>query len=44
MDLTSGTFAEEAWSQNCEQIMGRGQQFRDLLRRGGLTIAPGAYK
>jgi 2-methylisocitrate lyase-like PEP mutase family enzyme len=23
--------------------MSRGQQFRDLLRRGGLTIAPGAY-
>jgi 2-methylisocitrate lyase-like PEP mutase family enzyme len=23
--------------------MNRGQQFRDLLRRGGLTIAPGAY-
>jgi len=26
-----------------EQIMSRGRQFRDLLRRGGLTIAPGAY-
>ena len=23
--------------------MSRGRQFRDLLRRGGLTIAPGAY-
>jgi 2-methylisocitrate lyase-like PEP mutase family enzyme len=26
-----------------EWIMSRGRQFRDLLRRGGLTIAPGAY-
>src|SRR5215467_13074113 len=26
-----------------EQMMSRGRQFRDLLRRGGLTIAPGAY-
>jgi 2-methylisocitrate lyase-like PEP mutase family enzyme len=26
-----------------EQIMSRGRQFRDLLRHGGLTIAPGAY-
>jgi 2-methylisocitrate lyase-like PEP mutase family enzyme len=26
-----------------ERIMSRGRQFRDLLRRGGLTIAPGAY-
>jgi 2-methylisocitrate lyase-like PEP mutase family enzyme len=26
-----------------EQIMSRGRQFRDLLRRGGLIIAPGAY-
>jgi 2-methylisocitrate lyase-like PEP mutase family enzyme len=26
-----------------EQTMSRGRQFRDLLRRGGLTIAPGAY-
>jgi 2-methylisocitrate lyase-like PEP mutase family enzyme len=41
--VASGTFGEEAWPQNCEQIMSRGQQFRDLLRRGGLTIAPGAY-
>ena len=41
--VASGTFGEEAWSQNREQIMTRGQQFRDLLRRGGLTIAPGAY-
>ena len=23
--------------------MSRGQQFRELLRRGGVTIAPGAY-
>jgi 2-methylisocitrate lyase-like PEP mutase family enzyme len=41
--VASGTFGEEAWSQNREQIMTRGQQFRDRLRRGGLTIAPGAY-
>jgi 2-methylisocitrate lyase-like PEP mutase family enzyme len=34
---------QEAWSQHWEQIMSRGQQFRDLLRQGGLTIAPGAY-
>jgi 2-methylisocitrate lyase-like PEP mutase family enzyme len=26
-----------------EQIMSRGRQFRDLLRRGSLIIAPGAY-
>jgi 2-methylisocitrate lyase-like PEP mutase family enzyme len=26
-----------------EQIMSRGRQFRDLLRQGGLIIAPGAY-
>jgi 2-methylisocitrate lyase-like PEP mutase family enzyme len=26
-----------------EQIMSRARQFRDLLRRGGLIIAPGAY-
>jgi 2-methylisocitrate lyase-like PEP mutase family enzyme len=26
-----------------EQLMSRGRQFRDLLRRGGLIIAPGAY-
>jgi len=26
-----------------EQIMSRGRQFRELLRRGGLIIAPGAY-
>ena len=24
--------------------MTRGQQFRELLRRGNLTIAPGAYE
>src|SRR6202023_1059584 len=30
-------------SCSTEQIMSRGQQFRELLRRGGLTIAPGAY-
>jgi len=28
---------------NAEQIMSRGRQFRELLQRGGLTIAPGAY-
>jgi 2-methylisocitrate lyase-like PEP mutase family enzyme len=26
-----------------EQLMSRGRQFRDLLRRGGLIVAPGAY-
>jgi 2-methylisocitrate lyase-like PEP mutase family enzyme len=26
-----------------ERIMSRARQFRELLRRGGLTIAPGAY-
>jgi 2-methylisocitrate lyase-like PEP mutase family enzyme len=26
-----------------EQVMSRGRQFRELLRRGGLIIAPGAY-
>src|SRR5260370_37043915 len=26
-----------------EQLMSRGRQFRDLLRQGGLIIAPGAY-
>src|SRR5262249_14155845 len=26
-----------------ERAMSRGRQFRELLRRGGLTIAPGAY-
>jgi 2-methylisocitrate lyase-like PEP mutase family enzyme len=30
-------------SGSMEQIMSRGRQFRDLLRRGALTIAPGAY-
>src|SRR5229473_4862695 len=32
-----------AASGGMEQIMSRGRQFRDLLRRGSLIIAPGAY-
>src|SRR5258708_37498664 len=32
-----------AASGGMEQIMSRGRQFRDLLRRGGPCIAPGAH-